>query len=291
MSSQDRPEIGVKCGEDIGDVERVQPWTGVKAQPVTVIREHPIEHQRVEVNVRVERAAEPLHDGDRATAPVPHAGVACAASQESKDRPHGTSHHGAAEDVIPGQPIAEPVREAQDPLAYRHPWEDVVDEMSGALGHTTPAAARAQRTALTGERDESVEPAPCAAEPGEPRPKGAAPQKLVKLPLDEAGQALPVAQVSRLRAERLEVVAHHLVENPGRGLPRLVGRRREGHAPLSAEPVPRSATPETWGCLDDQAHDHAVSEPAIGTMGGSFLEAPVDWVRRIGTTLRAYDPV
>ncbi len=130
-------------------------------------------------------------------------------------------------------------------------------------------------------------PAPCAAEPGEPRPKGAAPQKLVKLPLDEAGQALPVAQVSRLRAERLEVVAHHLVENSGRGLPRLVGRRREGHAPLSAEPVPRSATPETWGCLDDQAHDHAVSEPAIGTMGGSFLEAPVDWVRRIGTTLRA----
>ena len=55
--------------------------------------------------------------------------------------------------------------------------------------------------------------------------------------------------------------------------------------------MPLTATPETWGCLDDQADDRAVSEPAIGTVGGSFLDAPVDGVRRIGTTLRACDPV
>ncbi len=54
--------------------------------------------------------------------------------------------------------------------------------------------------------------------------------------------------------------------------------------------MPRSATQETWGRLDDQAHDGAVSEPVIGTMGGSFREASVDWVRWIGATLRACDP-
>ena len=113
--------------------------------------------------------------------------------------------------------------------------------------------------------------------------EGATPQKVTKLLFHEAGEALPIAEVSRLRQKRLEVIAHHLMQNGRCRLPRLVGRRRGGHARSSAEPVPRSATPETVGCLDDQAHDNAVSEPATGPKGGSFLEAPVDCVRRIGT--------
>ena len=110
----------------------------------------------------------------------------------------------------------------------------------------------------------------------------------MKFPLDETMEALAVAQVGRLGAERLEVVAHELVEDSGGGLRRSVGRRRQGHAPQSAQPVPRSATRETWGCLDHQTHDHEVSEPAIGTMGGSILEAPVVWV--VGS-VRLFDPV
>ncbi len=45
--------------------------------------------------------------------------------------------------------------------------------------------------------------------------------------------ALAVAQVGRLRPTRLEVIAHHLVENAGCRLPRLVRRRRGGHAPTT----------------------------------------------------------
>ena len=87
--------------------------------------------------------------------------------KEPEDRPHGTPHHAAAEGVIPGEPVAEPVRKAEDPLAHRYPREHVVDEMGGALGHAASAAARAQCAALAGERDEPVEAAPDAAEPGE----------------------------------------------------------------------------------------------------------------------------
>ena len=76
------------------------------------------------------------------------------------------------------------------------------------------------------------------------------------------------------------VYRHHLMQNTRCGLPRLVGRCRGGHAWPSAEPVPRSATPETWGCLDDQAHDNAVSEPAAGTEGGSFLGHRLEHHRR-----------
>ena len=47
------------------------------------------------------------------------------------------------------------------------------------------------------------------------------------------------------------MVAHDLVEDPGGGPPRLVGRRREGHAPPSAESMPRRESPETGGSSDD----------------------------------------
>lgn len=75
--------------------------------------------------------------------------------------------------------------------------------MGGALGHAPSAAAWAQRPALAREGNEAVEPTSRAAKPGEPRPQGAAAQKLVKLSLDETGEALAVAQLGRLRAERL----------------------------------------------------------------------------------------
>ncbi len=201
----------------------------------------------MEVDVQVERAPESLDDGHRAAAPVPHPSVPRAALKEPENRPYGTPHHAAAEGVIPGEPVAKPVRQAEDPLAHRYARQHVVDEMGGALGHAASAATRAQRAALAGERDEPVESAPDAAEPGEPRAQGAALQKLVKLLLHEAREALAVAQVGRLRAERLEVIAHDLVEDTGCRLPRFVGRRRGAHAPRSAEPMPRRASPETWG--------------------------------------------
>ena len=185
----------------------------------------------MEMDVQVERAPESLHDGHSAAAPVPDAGVPRAAPKKPEDCPHGTPHDGTAQGVIPGQPVAEAVRQAEDPLAHRYPRDHVVDEMGSALGHTASAAARAQRAALAGERDEPVEFAPGAAEPRESSTKGAALQKLAKLLLHEAGEALAVAEVHRLGPKCLEVITHDLVKDAGGRLPRFVGRRWGGHAP------------------------------------------------------------
>ena len=138
-----------------------------------------------------------------------------------------------------------------------------------------PATARTKRAPMTRKRDQPIEPTPRTPEPRDASPERATSQKVTKLLFHEAGEALPVAEFSRLRQKRLKVFEHHLVQDALRGLPRLVGRCRGVHAWPSAEPVPRSAIPETWGCLDDQAHNHAVSESATGTKRGSFLEAPV----------------
>ena len=185
----------------------------------------------------------------------------------SRDRSHGASHHGAAEGVIPGQPVTEAVGQAQDPLAYRHRWEHPVDEMGGALGHAPPPTARTKPSPVAGKRYEPIEPTPRASKPREAAAGCPAPQEVAELLLNEVGQALAVAEIGRLRPKRLEVIAHHLMQNACCRLPRLVGRQREGHAQPSAEPVPGSADQETWGVLDDQAHDRAVSALATGTAG------------------------
>ncbi len=104
----------------------------MEAHRVTVSSEHSVHDQRMEVDVHVERAPESLHDGHGAAAPVPHAGVPRAAAEVPEYRPQGTPDHGAAEGVVPGQPVAEQVRKTEHPLTPRYPWEDVVDEMGGA---------------------------------------------------------------------------------------------------------------------------------------------------------------
>jgi hypothetical protein len=60
--------------------------------------------------------------------------------------------------------------------------------------------------------------------------------------LDEPGQSFSVAQTRRQRAERLEVIADHLIQHTLRGRPRLVLRRGGGHAMPVAYGVPRGPT-------------------------------------------------
>ena len=134
-----------------------------------------------------------------------------------------------AEGVIPGQPVAEAVRQAQHPLAHGHPREHMVDEMRGPLGDAPPPTARAETPAVTRQGHQAVEPTPLTPEPRETSAECATLQEIAKLLLDEAGQALSVAEVSHLGAKGLEVVAHHLKQNTGGGLSRFVGWRRGGH--------------------------------------------------------------
>ena len=167
----------------------------------------------MEVDVRVERPPESLHDGDGAATPVGDPSVPRLAPQKTEDRAHGSPHHGAAEGVIPGQPVTEAVRQTEHPLPHGHPREHMVDEMRGSLGHAPPPTARAETPPVTRKGHQAVEPAPRASEPSETSAEGATLQKATKLLLHEAGQALSVAEIGRLRPKRLEVVTHDLIQD------------------------------------------------------------------------------
>jgi hypothetical protein len=105
------------------------------------------------------------------------------------------------------------MRQAQHPLPHRHIREYVVDQVRRALRHPAAATTRTEATALARKRHESVEAACAAPEPCESTREPPAPQKVQKLLLHEAGQALAVAEVRRLSPKRLEVVTHDLVED------------------------------------------------------------------------------
>ena len=94
------------------------------------------------------------------------------------------------------------------------PREHPVDEMRGALRHAPSATARTESSPVAAKGHQAVEPTPRASEPGEAPTKRATAQKVTKLLLHEAGEALSVAQFDRLNSKRLEVVAHDLVEDP-----------------------------------------------------------------------------
>jgi hypothetical protein len=72
--------------------------------------------------------------------------------------------------------------------------------------------------------------APVTAEARESRSETPAREKLAKLPFDKPGQAFPVAQRGRLRAEHLEVILHEVVEDALCGIARLVDTGRLVHA-------------------------------------------------------------
>jgi len=112
------------------------------------------------------------------------------------------------------------IGQTQHPLPHGHVGEHVIDQMGGALGHPAAAATRTKRAAFTGKRDQPVEAAVAATKPREPAREPAALKKVSELLLDEAGQAFAVAQVRGLRAKRLEVIVHDLIERTLRGIPR-----------------------------------------------------------------------
>ena len=95
------PPTGVLCV----DVGRVKRRAGVEAHRVAVLREDAVENEGVNMYVEIERTPKSLNDRHRATAPIPHAIMARSPAEEAENRSHGSPHHGAAERVIPGQPV------------------------------------------------------------------------------------------------------------------------------------------------------------------------------------------
>ena len=98
-------------------------------------REHAVEHQRVDVDVEVQRPAEPLDDRHGAATRSLETRGARVVPQLAE---HGAEEHGAhppAQIVVPRQPVPEPVRQTQDPLSHRHVGKDMIHEMCGPLRH------------------------------------------------------------------------------------------------------------------------------------------------------------
>ena len=93
-----------------------EPTSRMKAQAVAIGREHAIDHERLDVDLQVQRAAEALNDGDGPAPTVGYASVPRAATGKPEDRPDVHVHHRATQIVIPREHIPEPVRQAQGPL-------------------------------------------------------------------------------------------------------------------------------------------------------------------------------
>jgi hypothetical protein len=125
-------------------------------------------------------------------------------------------------------------------LSQGHVGEHAIDEVGGALRHssTTPtrtdrailARAIASSRSLVLSADQPVEAASVAAKPREPAGEPATPQKVPELLLDEAGQSLAVAQVGSLRAKRLEVIVLSCQRAIGRIWPKSMEWVRRGRS-------------------------------------------------------------
>ena len=62
--------------------------------------------------------------------------------QEPQDRPHRHRCHRAAEIMVPGQLVAQAIRQRQHPLPHRHIGEHVVDQVCRPFGHPAPRRSR-----------------------------------------------------------------------------------------------------------------------------------------------------
>ena len=105
------------------------------------------------------------------------------------ERPDEDAEHRAAQPMIVGEPVAQPVRDREHPLAHGHVGrQHVIHEVSRTLGHPPPAAARAEAAPLARERHEPLEGAVGTAHAGEAVRQHPAAEELPELGDDERRQ-------------------------------------------------------------------------------------------------------
>ena len=144
---------------------------------------------------------------------VPDAVCTCSARVEGEQHAGKDAQDCAAQGVIPGQAVAEAIRERQDPLAHRHPRQHLVNEVSGAFGHPSSSTTRTEATPLTGEGQEALEGAVGAPKPREAMGQYSARKELAEFLLDEAGQTVSVAALGDFLNEGFEVLTNDGVED------------------------------------------------------------------------------
>ena len=122
----------------------------------------------MDVDVEIQRPAEPLDHGHRAPARLREARGTPLVAQQAE---HGSKEHGrppAAPVVVPCQPVPQPVWQTQHPLPYRDVRNDVVDQVCRAFRHTAATAARTERPSFAREGHEPVHATLAAVKPREP---------------------------------------------------------------------------------------------------------------------------
>ena len=137
---------------------------------------------------------------------VPDAVCTCSARVEGEQHAGKDAQDCAAQGVIPGQAVAQAIRERQDPLAHRHPRQHLVNEVGGAFGHPSTPTTRTEAAPLAGEGQEALKGAVGAPKPREAMGQHPTREELAKLLLDEAGQAMSVAARGDFLEEGCEVL-------------------------------------------------------------------------------------
>jgi hypothetical protein len=207
-------------------VERRQPTDPVERPPASFTGEDAVRHERVEVDVQVERAAESLNHHDRAAAATLDAHVAGTIGQDPTDAANHDGSHGPAQGVVPGELVPQSVRHTQHPLPDGNVRQDPVDEVCCPLGHAAAPTTRTERAPLTRKGHQAVESTAAATKAREAADQPAAAEEITKGLLDELWQALAVTQPRRLGAERFEVLTDDPVQHSVAGRPLLIARRR-----------------------------------------------------------------
>lgn len=112
-------EARLHRGQDLRDVQGRHTRSGMKVQGTRAVsREHPVEHERVYMDVQIERAAGPLNDRHGAAATICDTRIAPARAEEPEDGAHEDAYDSATEIMIPRQLIPHAVRQAEDPLSH-----------------------------------------------------------------------------------------------------------------------------------------------------------------------------
>src|SRR5690606_26303760 len=107
----------------------------------------------MQVDVKVERAAEALDQGD-GTSLGRLTSEPRLLDQVRSDAAVDDAEHPAHDLGATGEQEAQRIREAQHPLAHRLLGKHLVDQQRGALGHAPRAAARTEAAPLAAERDQ-----------------------------------------------------------------------------------------------------------------------------------------
>ena len=141
----------------------------MEAQDTGIVpREHAVQHECVDVEVKIEAPPEPLDHGHGAPATIGHIVQARSAPQPAEHGTHIDSDDGAAQVVVPRQLVTQAVGQAQHPLPDWNIGKHVVHQMRGALGHSAATATRAKAAPFAREGYQTIEPAVAAAKPREP---------------------------------------------------------------------------------------------------------------------------